>query len=91
MRRPRDTAGVLCYHHRVETGLDLKITMRLSSPADGDWLAEDESFDQYGEGDSPAAAIADLGRATDDYIRFLRDNRARIAPGLARHLELART
>lgn len=75
----------------VATVSDLKIAMRLSSPADGDWLAEDESFDQYGEGDSPAAAIADLGRATDDYIRFLRDNRARIAPGLARHLELART
>ena len=63
--------------------------MRLSSSTDGDWLAEDETFDQYGEGNSPAAAIADLGRATDDYIGFLRENRARLTPGLERHLELA--
>ncbi len=87
-----DERGGLRVHAVIERRSNAEIvppnalTLVVSQPEPGVWIADDPATGQFGEGDSAEEAIRDLISSLTEYLLVLRERRYQLSLGLKHHL-----
>ena len=67
-----------------------KLRMTLEQTKQGRWIADDPETSQFGEGATPAEAVADLMSTLRGYLAALEARQYSLSPELAEHLCILR-